>query len=86
MGGWVGGMGGGGRAAGRKEDKSPHRRFGAAVATRGSHKAPTMSRRRHGAMAVALGHGSPTGAHQRRHSLNRDITGSENYPPEKQTS
>ena len=28
----------------------------------------------------------PTGALQRRHSLNRDITGSAKSPPEKQTS
>ena len=30
----------------------------------------------HGAMAAVPGHGSPTGALQRRHYLNYDITGS----------
>ena len=40
----------------------------------------------HGAMAAVSAHGSPTGALQRRHSLNRDITGSAKSPPEKQTS
>ena len=40
----------------------------------------------HGAMAAVSAHGSPTGALQRHHSLNRDITGSAKCPPEKQTS
>ena len=40
----------------------------------------------HGALASLSGHGSPTGALHRHHSLNRDITGSEKCPPEKQTS
>ena len=37
----------------------------------------------HGAMATVSAHGSPTGALQRCHSLNRDITGSAKCPPEK---
>ena len=39
----------------------------------------------HGAMAVVPGRGPPTGALQRHHSLNHDITDLE-LPPEKQTS
>ena len=35
---------------------------------------------------AAPGHGSPFGALQRHHSLNRDITGLAKFPPEKQTS
>ena len=40
----------------------------------------------HGAMTAISGHGSPTGALQKHHSLNCDITGSAEFPPKKQTS
>ena len=36
-------------------------------------------------MAAVPGHNHPIGALYRRHSLNRDITGSAKCPPEKQT-
>ena len=70
---------------GREEEKAPHRQFGV-VATWCSYKAPPCRGDVHGAMATVSGHGSPTGALQRRHSLNRDITGLAKCPPEKQTS
>ena len=37
-------------------------------------------------MAAVSGHGSPTSALQRSHSLNCDITRSAKYPPEKQST
>ena len=39
----------------------------------------------HGAMAAVSGHGSPTGALQRHHSLDRDITGSPSRKPDQLT-
>ena len=36
-------------------------------------------------MVAVPGHGHPIGVLYRHHSLNRDITGSVKYPPEKQT-
>ena len=63
-----------GRMGGREEDKPPYiytdRHFGVAVATWGSYNAPM-----YGAMVVVSGHGLPTGAVQRCHSLGRDIIG-----------
>ena len=85
VGGWVGWEGEGERRGGRRinpHTDSLEQPWPPGAAT--GH--PPCREDAHGAMAVALGHGSPTGAHQRRHSLNRDITGSENCPPEKQTS
>ena len=59
------------------------------MVTLGSYKAPTYVPCQgdvHRAMAAVSGHGSPIGALQRDHSLNRDITGLAKCPPEKQTS
>ena len=77
----VGGMEG--WVMGREENKL---HFGVAVATWGSHKVPTMSGDIHGAMAAISGNGSQIGTLQRCHSLNCEITGLANCPPEKQTS
>ena len=78
----------------REEDKPPYRHFGVAVVTWGSYVCTRhldivyipCRRDVHGAMAAVSGHGSPTGALQRCHSLNCDITGSTKCPAEKQTS
>ena len=68
------------------------RHFGVAVATYGSYKAPLATRHQllpclgdvYGAMTTVSGHGSPTGALQRCHSLNHDITGLTECLQEKQ--
>ena len=64
--------------------------FRIAVATWCSYKAAHLPCRRdiHGSVVPDPGHGSPlaTGALQKHHSLNRDITGSAKCPPEKLTS
>ena len=78
--GWMGGREGGGQSS----IQTPWSSCGHPVY---SYKAPTPCRGDvNGAMAAVSGHGSPTGALHRCHSLNRDITGSAKYPPEKQTS
>ena len=82
----------GGRRTGygvrREVNKSPYRHFGVT-----GHLAPGVATRHlpcqgdvHGAIAAVSGHGPPTGAFQKCHSPNHDVTGLAKCPPEKQTS
>ena len=85
----MGGMGGkrwvgGGVEVGREVDKPPYRPFALALTTWGRWKSPTYVPYQgdiHGAVEQVPGDGPPTGALQRYHSLNCDITGLAKSPP-----
>ena len=80
-GGWVGGwvMG---QGVGKEVDKPPYRHLGVCSCV----GLLPCQRDIHGTMAAVPGHSFPTGALQRCHSLNCDITRLSKCPPEKHTS
>ena len=75
-----------GWVVGREEDKPPYRHLGVAVATWGSHKAPTMLRRCSWSNGSSFRSWLPNWYPPKAHSLNCDITGLAKCHPEKQAS